>query len=330
MPRVSVVMPVYNTKQEYLEQAIESVLNQTFYDFELIIIDDCSDTYVKNIIDQYLDKRIVYCRLLKNSGAAAARNKGISIAKGDLIAFMDSDDISLANRFELQVDFLDKNNNIGCLGCKTRILDEEFSNCYFPKPTNNFDIVKYLLFEGCVFCQSSVMLRKDILDYNNISYDLNYVPAEDYALWLDLIGKTEFAVIEKELVIYRSYKENLSHRKKILQQQKCIEAKLNTWIALFNFQNIDIELWKKFLNGEILALNDFKIIEQNILYMTNKLYNSIYYDGLLKILKDKIIRFFYHIHGFKGQLQLFNSPLGDLLNISYNKRLFCFITRSIF
>lgn len=330
MPRVSVIMPVYNTQPEFLKQAIESILNQSFTDFELIIIDDCSDKYVKNIIDQYIDQRIVYCRLPKNSGAAIARNRGITIAKGEFIAFMDSDDISFDNRLELQVAFLVENKNIGCLGCKTRILDESFSNCYFPKPTNNIDIVKHLLFEGCVFCQSSVMLRKNILEYNGISYDLNYVPAEDYALWLSLIGKTEFAVIENELVIYRSYNENISHRKNAIQQQKCYEAKLNAWEKLFDFQNINKQLWIKFLNGEILTFNDFKIIEQNILYMVNKLNNTIYYNSLLSLLRNRIIRFFYHMHGFKRQMYLFNSPLGGLLKIPYKKRLFCFITRSLF
>ena len=115
-PRVSIVMPVYNTKEVYLREAIESVLNQTYYDFEFIIVNNASTEPVKNIIDDYPDKRIKYLELKENFGAAHARNYAISQMKGIYYAAMDSDDICCNTRLEKQVKFLDNNDeyNIVC------------------------------------------------------------------------------------------------------------------------------------------------------------------------------------------------------------------------
>ncbi len=106
-PKVSVLMTVYNG-QEYLNIAIDSILKQTFKDFELIIMDDGSTDNTRFVVENYNDKRIVYV-YQDNQGQAAALNNGIQIARGDYIARMDADDISYKNRLELQVKFLDDN-----------------------------------------------------------------------------------------------------------------------------------------------------------------------------------------------------------------------------
>ena len=186
MPKISVIMPIYNTKEEYLREAIESILNQTFADWELIAIDNGSDDYIKNIIKSYTDNRIKYQRIEANLGPANARNLGIKQAQGKYIAFLDSDDISLPNRLEVQYEFLENNIDIGCVGTKVDVINTS-SKCKeykFPSPTKHKDIENHLILRGCVFCQSSVVLRKEILVKNNILYNNEYVPAEDYALWL--------------------------------------------------------------------------------------------------------------------------------------------------
>ncbi len=111
MPKISVVMPVYNTKEEWLREAIESILNQSYKDFEFIIIDDGSDKSIEPIVNSYNDARIVLIRQ-ENLGIAKSLNYGFKISKGEYIARMDSDDISLPERFEKQVNFLDKNPQI--------------------------------------------------------------------------------------------------------------------------------------------------------------------------------------------------------------------------
>ncbi|HGF9542707.1 TPA: glycosyltransferase family 2 protein, partial [Acinetobacter baumannii] len=112
---VSVVLPAYNAEL-YLKEAIDSVLSQTFTDFELIILNDGSIDRTEEIILSYNDSRIVYVKNEKNLGLIGTLNKGINLAKGKYIARMDADDICLPERFKKQVDFLEKNNEIDLIG----------------------------------------------------------------------------------------------------------------------------------------------------------------------------------------------------------------------
>lgn len=121
VPNISVIMPVYNTKEEYLREAIESILKQSYTDFELIIVDDCSDEYIVNMVSSYDDNRIKYFRLPTNQGAAAARNFAIAKSSGKYLAFMDSDDISLPERFSKQILFLKNTLKLAVLEQKFRL-----------------------------------------------------------------------------------------------------------------------------------------------------------------------------------------------------------------
>ena len=113
MPKVSVLTPIYNTEPEHLRQAIESILNQTFTDFEFIILNDSPwNTEIEDIVLAYKDARIKYVKNDKNIGISKSRNKLLSLASGEYLAIFDHDDISLPTRLEKQVDFLDKNYKI--------------------------------------------------------------------------------------------------------------------------------------------------------------------------------------------------------------------------
>ena len=119
--KLSVIMPVYNTKEEFLREAVESILNQTYTDYELIIIDDGSTNNVEEVINSYKDKRIVYIRQ-ENTGIVGALNNGWNHAKGEYIARMDSDDVSYPDRFEKQAMFLDNNPDISLVGGQVKIM----------------------------------------------------------------------------------------------------------------------------------------------------------------------------------------------------------------
>ena len=164
MPKVSVVMPVYNTKEEYLREAIESVLNQTVSDFELLIVDDASTKDVGSIIDSYVDERVHYYRLAKNEGAAGARNYALSKATGEYIALMDSDDVSYPTRFEKQVAYFREHPEVGCLGGRADVIGDDKDKINFPLLLDHETIEAFLIFEGCAFCQSTVMVKKSIID----------------------------------------------------------------------------------------------------------------------------------------------------------------------
>ena len=119
MPRVSVLLPVYNTRPEHLREAIDSILAQTFADFELLILNDCStNTDVEEVVKSYTDPRIVYAVNERNLGISPSRNRLLDMAQGEYLAVMDHDDISLPERFEKQVAFLDAHPDVGIVGCQ--------------------------------------------------------------------------------------------------------------------------------------------------------------------------------------------------------------------
>ena len=320
MKDISVVMPVYNTKEEYFRKAIESILNQTFKNFELIIVDDCSDKYIKEIVSSYNDTRIKYYRLNKNSGAATARNFAISKSNSKYLAFMDSDDISLPKRLATQYKFLEQNKQIGCLGTSYTIKGKN-QKVFGKNIYKNDEIVEHLLFKGCTFCQSTVMLRKNVLIKNNIFYRTEYVPAEDYALWLDLIGKTKFEILNKKLVIYRKHKENISHKMHDIQITKSLTAQIEAIRKNCNIQVPIIDTIFTICRKKSFELKDIKEFENLILN------ENIKNDLLRKLLKNKTQKIYYHTHGLKKQLYLWHSPLNKLFNFSLSWKIFIFITR---
>lgn len=271
MVKVSVIMPVYNTREAYFREAIESVLNQSFKDFELLIVDDFSEPYIKKTVKSYKDERIKYHRLNKNSGASAARNFAIEQAQGEFIAFLDSDDISLENRLKHQLEHFEQNPQIGCLGTGVKGIGSEGDKIEFKTFSSSFEIELYLIFSGCAFCQSSVMLRKSILIDNNIRYQTKYVPAEDYGLWLDLIGYAQFYVLPEVLTLYRFYPENISHRQKDLQRHNSGLAQFEAFKKYCNTDFSSSEIWYNFMSGHPLGSEELYEMESKIPTLTETL-----------------------------------------------------------
>lgn len=203
MPKISVVMPVYNTKEEWLREAIESILNQSYKDFEFIIIDDGSDKSIEPIVNSYNDDRIVFIRQ-NNQGIARSLNSGFKIAKGEYIARMDSDDISMPERFEKQVTFLDNNPQITVLGSwfETFPKKEVYKH---PKSPKYLDFLKY-----CCIAHPSVMLRRSVFEKFNLTYNPNY-KCEDYELWSRALrGGGKFENLQEILLKYRVHSSNAS------------------------------------------------------------------------------------------------------------------------
>jgi len=235
MPKVSVLMPVYNTKEEYLRTAIESILNQTYEDFEFLILDDCPSSPREDIVKSYQDKRIKYAKNEKNLGITGSRNKLIDMAKGEYLAVMDHDDISLPTRFEKEVAVLDKNPEIGVVGAN---IHKIIANKDVVQPEFDEDI-KIGLMMKCVVTHPSSMIRKSVLIKNNISYEEHYSPAEDYKLWCRLIGVTKFYNIQEILLNYRDWNGSTTNS----SGNKMDMATLEIWAQ--NEINYPI-LWKTF------------------------------------------------------------------------------------
>lgn len=211
VPRVSIVMPVYNASMS-LHEAIESMLAQTFTDFEFLIIDDGSTDDSASIINSYKDPRIRVLSNGKNEGLVYSLNRGIDEAFGEYIARMDSDDISLPQRLEEQVAFMDSRPEIGVSGTWIQTIDEhgknlKYTNKYLTEPE---DIRAGMLF-NTPFAHPSVMIRTSVLRKTGLRYDMeDRFYYEDYSLWLKLAQVTKFANLPKALLKYRIHKKSSS------------------------------------------------------------------------------------------------------------------------
>jgi len=206
VPKISVIMPLYNGGK-YLRESIDSILNQTYADFELILINDGSSDDTESIILSYTDQRIVYIKNEQNLGLIKTLNKGLDNAKGEFIARMDQDDISRPERFEKQVAILEENPEIGLCGSWfTVLIDKQESKIV--QHTENSQTIKIQLLAHCVIGHPTVMLRKKAL--MNLRYDTDYQAAEDYEFWTRLSRITNLYNIQESLLIYRYHDTNMS------------------------------------------------------------------------------------------------------------------------
>ena len=208
-PDISVVMSVFNGG-DYLRKSIESILNQSYLNFEFIIINDGSTDTSLKIIKSYKDNRIVLVNR-KNKGLITSLNEGISLAKGRYIARMDADDISFPSRLEKQFDFIEK-NNLDICGGHCLLLDKNGKiNGLNVVPTSHKMCSLSLLFK-VPFAHPSVMIRKQFLDENSLEYgQSSYKIAEDLDLWLRMHRcGARFGNVDSVVLKYRILSNSLS------------------------------------------------------------------------------------------------------------------------
>lgn len=214
MPRVSVLTPIYNTNPTHLREMIESILAQTFTDFEFLILNDSPENReIEKIVLEYArrDKRVKYAKNDKNMGITPSRNKLLEMAAGEYLAIFDHDDISVPERLEKEVAYLDANPHVGVVS--GWIKDFGTSNVVHPNPEFDTDI-RIVMTDRCCVWHTAAMVRKSVLTDNNIEYEEFYSPAEDYRLWARLMKVTHFYNIQDVLVKYRSFAEQTSARQK--------------------------------------------------------------------------------------------------------------------
>src|SRR5688572_11065546 len=189
-PQLSVVMPVYNGER-FLAPAIDSILAQTFADFDFHIVDDGSRDATAEILSDYAkrDRRIVVHTQAINGGITAALNYGCRAASADLIARMDADDISLPDRFALQVAYLTQHADVGVLGTCVQVIDEsDRLGPIWPCPADA-GLTAWAMLFTCIVAHPTVVIRRSVLEEVGF-YPLGYTPAEDYALWMRLLKLT--------------------------------------------------------------------------------------------------------------------------------------------
>ncbi len=205
----SVILPVYN-QERFLSAAIESIINQKLpneYVIEIIIIDDGSTDSSAQIIKNYQksDSRIIFISHDKNLGIATALNKGISLAQGKYIIRMDADDISLSDRFIKQINFMEKNPEIGICGSAIIVINEHDEELGINTYPADHQSIRHAIILDAAFSHPSVIIRKSVLQKEGLLYDESFLRAQDFELFNRMVEATTSYNLSEPLIKYRTY-----------------------------------------------------------------------------------------------------------------------------
>ena len=315
-PLVSIIMSVFNSER-YLSDAIQSILNQTYTNYDFIIADDGSTDRSLSIILDYANKdsRIIVIENDQNVGLSTSLNKCLCIASGKYIARMDADDISLPDRIKKQVNFLELNSDIGLLGTCGFYIDENKKIIgEINVPLSNAAIGWRATFTN-PFVHPSIMLRKtSLINFPNI-YNGEYLLAEDYYLWVNLLKTTKGSNLSEKLYLYRIHNQSVSIQKK--EKQKKTHLSISSKKFEENYPEL-INYREGFVLLSLLFRSGFKNL-QNLKEKKGNLINtylSIWELFPLKPLKNKdfevvydaiyyyLIIFIYTHHGLLTLYQL--------------------------
>lgn len=223
-PRISVVMPVYNGER-FLDEAIVSIISQTFADFEFIIVDDGSQDGTPEILQRFQnsDPRIVIHRQPYNVGITACLNLGCSLAQGEFIARMDADDISLPLRFEMQVRFLDANPRVALVGTQAIWMDSDGIQLKQNLVPELPKVIGWRLLVSNPIIHPSVMMRRAAVKALNF-YRVQDLPGQDYDLWARLSMESELANLPDLLLKYRVRSDSITGQKQAAQARSVAEV----------------------------------------------------------------------------------------------------------
>ncbi len=268
---VSVLMCAYNEPIKWLKESIYSILNQTYSNFEFIIVNDNPQSIELHdflMTEAQKDARITIITNVENLGLTKSLNVGIKYCHGKYIARMDADDISLPQRLAKQVAFMESNPSVIVCGSRIKYFGQSSlfkSNTVFSR---DIDIRGQMLLDSG-FVHPSVVIRKEVLDINSIKYDENFRTSQDYKLWFDLSPYGDFANIEEVLLYYR------------------LSSKQVSSVSSFNQSQARIEISKKFrekgIGGYILDTNKY----------TNKI-EIVSCPTLINNRALKVIKAYYH------------------------------------
>ena len=294
VPSISVIMSVYNS-EEYLKEAVDSILNQTFTNFEFIITDDCSTDSSLKILEEYEknDERIILVKNTENLGLTINLNRMINVAKGDYIARMDADDISLPSRFEKQFKFMEENHDIGVCGTNIQFFGNY--NELSELPANHNEIKVELLFKD-VIMHPTVMIRMSILNKYKFRYDESFIISQDYDLWCRMIDYTKFANLSGPLLKYRFMDSNITNSTKTEYRESFLRKIFTMQLNKIGITPTENEIIShiRFTYGETLKkFKDMESIKELILKLILKNQKTQFYDQ--NILENVISKHWFSI-----------------------------------
>lgn len=270
-------MPVYNAAP-YLRDAIDSILKQTFMNFEFIIINDGSTDTSEEIIRTYKDPRIRHVSHDQNLGLIASLNKGLELARGEYIARMDADDISLPERLSKQVALLDHTPEIGACGSAYRYIGSRSYTAYLPTSCAH---AFTMLSTNSSLGHPTALIRKSVLNKHRIRYETDYPYAEDFVLWIRLAQVSCLMSLAEPLLLYRWHSANLSQAA-ARQAQARAKARI-LWHELLLGQPVT-EAQRSYLKGDFHSRSVFgagrKLILSTLASQTHLPLDKAYYGQL--------------------------------------------------
>ena len=271
---VSVIITVYNS-DKYLFQSLLSIINQTYTNIEIILVNDGSTDNTHFIIQKFLkiDERIIYINRKQNKGLVFSLNEALSISKGFYIARMDSDDISESTRLEKQIQFLVNNPNVYMIGSAYRVINDKSQFIKFAfHPKDPLTLFLSMSF-NTYFCHPSIVFKKEIL--TTIGF-YQYVQAEDYDLFSRIVLNFPSANLLDPLINYRNHNENRSNEKSI----SIFESRLKISSNYFSFLGLDIEA--SFLKRLVSNSDKREIFTFSELVYIWKIYYKIFTKACIK------------------------------------------------
>lgn len=260
--KASILLPVYNAAHT-IQDALDSIFNQTFTDFNVVIINDGSTDKSEDIIKSYTDKRILYYSNENNKGLIYTLNRGLDLCKGEYIIRMDADDIMMPTRIEKQVFYMDNHPQIVASGTSIICFDNIHRNKLYTPPLSPEEI-NYKILLGSPLLHPTSIIRKKIIDHYNIKFNENYKHAEDYKFWYDLLQYGELANLKEPLLKYRLSPTQISSRHQ--NEQLIVSLKVRKEIITNTLQKQGISYPNSFSISTIQKIK--KTFPSNSLYST--------------------------------------------------------------
>jgi glycosyltransferase involved in cell wall biosynthesis len=277
MKKLAVLMPTYNCAK-YLKESIDSILNQTYSDFDLYIYDDCSTDNSKEIIENYNDNRIFYRKNEINLGISKTLNKGFEelLSAYQFIARMDADDWAFPERLQKQIDFLEENQSVMLCGTQgfwlTNIAETPLSGWQYP--TQNNYIKLYLLFAAS-FGHSSLILRSSLFDTNNLRYNEEIKTCEDWDLWIRVskIAKTHNLpdFLMKYRIVATSNHRSLENKKLHLKERSSV---LSNYWKTFDINLSPEQVFEYYYESDASIRQNFEIKLKKLIDCFNELFSN--------------------------------------------------------
>lgn len=295
--KVDILLPAYNV-EKYIRQTLDSLISQSFRDFNLFILDDCSNDNTFNIVKSYekSDSRIKIFRNEENLGVVNSRNKLFELSKSELLAICDADDIYHSTRLEEQINFLTNNEKIAAVSCN---FNEGINGARITKLPTSPNLIQAYFYLKNVFPNPGAMLRHSSLVKNNLLYTKEFPYVADFHFWAKLSENEKLANVNKSLFMYRVHSEQISSMRNIEQKEnhiKVVKSRLGSSIADCSNNTLKSLIW----HNKISKISQLASVCSETDKVIRKLSQDYKDNPLVSFVFDISLKSFCKNYGIKG------------------------------